>query len=150
MHFWLIGNIMLNEIKLFKPGFLTPAMGSTEADTTWAMLEEVRLTPHGSATSVAATDVWDDDALAQLQQQQQQQHLLEEAQQQLQQLEHEQKAQEQLQAQGQDASMNWMQQLLEKEQQLQQQQQQLHEQQQQLQQQQQQQQQQLQEQQQKD
>ena len=71
---------MLSDIKLFKPGFF--AMGSTEADTSnWEMPQEMRLTPLTSATSVAATPstfLWDEEALAQKQQQ----------------LEHEQKAQE--------------------------------------------------------
>ena len=103
---------MFNEIKLFKPGFLTPAMAT---NSEWEMPNEVRLTPLGSGTSVAASPLWSDDALANLHQQQQQQHLLEEAQQQLQAVEQEQKAQEQLEAQRQHASMKWKQQLQERE-----------------------------------
>ena len=118
---------MLSDIKLFKPGFLTPAMGSNDADS-WEMPEDHMLMPLTSSTSVAATPStlnWDDDALAQ--KQQQQQHLL---QQQLQVVQQEQKTQEQLEASRHDAAMKH-QQHLQEQQQLQQQQQQLQQQQQQ-------------------
>ena len=67
--FWLIGSIMLREIKLFKPGALTPSSMASGAvpGSDFHLVDEnqvIAMTPLGTGASVPASPVWTDQQMS--------------------------------------------------------------------------------------